>query len=128
MRKPYFLAQLIALRKYLENCEVTSHNTIVDCLLPRCLREEGLIPTSLDGVVADGNANMVQASTCNLSEVLLGLSTMISSVFGSKASITYDEGLVMFFQQINAAVGIPHVLTERPLVDRRGGVVDIWLV
>ena len=99
-----------------------------ECLLPRCLREEGLIPTGLDGVVANGDANMVQASTCKLSEVLLGLNTVFSSVFGSKASATYDEGLVMFFQQINATVGIPHVLTERPLVNRGGSVVDIWLV
>ena len=49
-------------------------------------------------------------------------------MFGDEASVTHDEGLVMFFQKINAAVGIPHVLTERPLVNRGGSVVDIWLV
>jgi hypothetical protein len=73
MRRPYFRAHSIALRKYLGNYENQRDASTSKHALPSCLCQKGLAIPRLDGPVRDGYANVVKASTSDLGKILLGL-------------------------------------------------------
>jgi hypothetical protein len=73
MRRPYFRAHSIALRKYLGNYENQRDARTSKHALPGCLCQKGLARPRLDGPVREGQANVVKASTSDLGKILLGL-------------------------------------------------------
>jgi hypothetical protein len=73
MRRPYFRAHSIPLRKYLGNYENQTDAWTSKHARPSRLCQEGLARPRLDGPVREGYANEVKASTSDLGKILLGL-------------------------------------------------------
>ena len=113
MRRPYFRAHPIALRKYLGNCESRRDAWTSKHALPSCLGQEGFAIPRLDGPVRDGYANVVKASTSDLGKILLGLRSSMSINTEMYPDRTYNESFIVIFELVKTSAGriLCHSLT-----------------